>query len=188
MRWLAALFAIVSCQSRDVSKKADAAVTDGSPSDEQSVSDETPAPDVEPFKHAAQVASHVDGDTLEVRYQGVAERIRVLGVDTPETYPEAEPFAKAAQVFTRKATPKESDVGLEFDDADCANSNPASSCRDVYGRLLAYIRLADARDLGAELLTRGLARVYRYADFLRFAEYDALEQMAEKKALGIWSQ
>jgi len=125
----------------------------------------------------------VDGDTLDIdipdgRYEHT--RIRLLGVDTPETKnpnmplmyfgPEAYNFTKE-KVLGRKVT-----VLMDR----LANS------RCKYGRLLCHIQLEDGKILNEELLIRGFA----YAD-PRFPqsfnkEYAQLEKQARKAKAGLW--
>jgi micrococcal nuclease len=92
-----------------------------------------------------------DGDTLEVRVAGDREeRVRVLGIDTPELgdcgADEAAATARSLALGRR--------VSLTGDATQAG--------RDRFGRLLAYVGLPGGRDLGLELLRRGLARVYVY--------------------------
>ncbi|MED5463717.1 MAG: thermonuclease family protein [Myxococcota bacterium] len=148
------------------------------------------------LRNPVDVQRIIDGDTLEVIHQGSVVRIRLKGIDTPELRPSEgdaapEPYAEAAKTFTLQHVGPQ--VDLEFD-SDCAGDTPEQSweqCRDVYGRLLAYVRTADGRDLAPRLLTRGLARVYRRPrgdspEFDRRATYLALENEAQSLAVGIW--
>ncbi|HUK62792.1 MAG TPA: thermonuclease family protein [Dongiaceae bacterium] len=92
----------------------------------------------------------VDGDTLLARFRdGHVEKVRLLGVDTPEVVdprkpvqcfgPEASAFSKA-RLTGRRAL-------LELD----------AEPRDKYGRLLAYLIVKGHR-FDDELLVRGYAR------------------------------
>src|SRR5213593_3977502 len=54
---------------------------------------------------AVRITSVVDGDTLEVTWQGRPERVRLLGVDTPETVDPHRPvgcFGPEAAAFTHR--------------------------------------------------------------------------------------
>jgi endonuclease YncB( thermonuclease family) len=98
----------------------------------------------------------VDGDTLDVdcpdgRFRHT--RVRLLGVDTPETKkPDTLPqrFGPEAAEFTR-ATAMGQTVALKLD---------RQRTRDKYGRLLAYVILPDGRNLDLEIVSLG----YGYAD------------------------
>jgi len=148
------------------------------------------------LRNPVDVRRVIDGDTLEVSHQGNVVRVRIKGINTPELRPKPEgappePFAEAAKTFTLHHIGPQ--VDLEFD-SDCAGDTPEQSfeqCRDVYDRLLAYVRTADGRDLSPKLLTRGLARVYRrprgdIPEFDRRATYLGLENEAQSSAAGMW--
>src|SRR5438094_8850230 len=80
----------------------------------------------------AVVVTHViDGDTVDIAGGGRHQRVRLLGVDTPETVDPRRPvgcFGPQAAAFTR-ARLQGRRVRLEFD----------RQVRDKYGRLLAYV-------------------------------------------------
>lgn len=81
------------------------------------------------------VLSVVDGDTIAVALGGSEERVRLIGIDTPETqHPTrgVEPFGPEASTFTTQLL-QDKEVWLELD----------LEARDRYGRLLAYVYLAD---------------------------------------------
>ena len=94
----------------------------------------------------------VDGDTIIVNIAGVKERVRLIGVDTPETKHPRKPvqhFGKEAYNFTwRMAEGKK--VRLEFD----------QNQRDKYKRLLAYVYLEDGTFLNAEIVKQGYGHAY----------------------------
>ncbi|HSC90679.1 MAG TPA: thermonuclease family protein [Gaiellaceae bacterium] len=112
---------------------------------------------------AATVSRVADGDTLVVRLAdgGARERVRVLGIDTPEL---GDCGADEAAAATRSLALRRR-VSLRGDSTQAR--------RDRFGRLLAYVELPGGRDLGLELLRRGLARVYVYGrrPFERVADY-----------------
>ena len=136
-----------------------------------------------------EVVRVVDGDTIIVRQQSqppdpprVREaRVRLLGIDTPETVKPnspVEPWGPEATEFTKRLT-AEGNVRLELDKRRI----------DRYGRSLAYVYVGD-RLLNEELVRAGLARVSVYPGDsatierrLRAAEAEARE--AER---GIWSK
>ena len=121
----------------------------------------------------------VDGDTLDVRLiGGRRERIRLIGIDTPELRP-AGCFASEAAARARELAQGKR-VRL-FGDATQAT-------RDRYGRLLAYVVLPDRSDLGRRLISEGFGYVYVYArPFQRLPTYRAAGQLAEVRGRGLWS-
>lgn len=143
------------------------------------------------FAHPAQVLTVVDGDTIEVSYRGQDERLRLKGIDTPEMARNdrpAEPFAVDAKNHVAGRVGRE--LGLEFDPLCGSSPMDSPHCRDHYGRLLCYLRLADGSDLNEEIVRLGLARVYRVADerFNRQFRYEEAEAAARREGLGIWSR
>lgn len=129
---------------------------------------------------AATVLNVVDGDTMDVKLpNGNKERIRLLLVDTPETkHPNkpVQPFGPEASEFTKK-TLTDQQVELEFDVQE----------RDKYGRLLAYVYLNDQM-FNKTLLEKGLARVAVFPPNTKYVdEFRAIQEKAQKEAIGIWS-
>ena len=100
--------------------------------------------DEEPEARSGRVAHVVDGDTLDIG----GERVRVLGIDTPERGECG--YAPASRATAELALGRV--IQLEADETQAA--------RDRFGRTLAYVRLPDGRDLGEVLLRRGLARAF----------------------------
>jgi micrococcal nuclease len=98
----------------------------------------------------ARVTAVVDGDTIDVVVAGRNERVRLLGVDTPETVDEDRPvgcYGPEAAGFTAGRLTGRT-VRLRFD----------RERRDRYGRLLAYVEV-DGRRFNDELLAGGYARL-----------------------------
>jgi len=126
----------------------------------------------------ALVTRTVDGDTVEARVDGRTEDVRYIGVDTPESVKPDTPvqcYALAASHFNEDLVEGER-VRLEFD----------AEHRDVYGRLLAYVRL-DGQFVNAELLRRGYARTLTIPPNTRYADQFArLEREASAEGRGLW--
>lgn len=136
---------------------------------------ETPAP---AKSGTAQVIRAIDGDTIEVRLDGQTEDVRYIGVDTPETVKPDTPvqcYGPEAHDFNARLVEGQ-DVRLEFD----------AEHRDVYGRLLAYVRVGD-EFVNAELVRRGYATTLTIPPNDRYADQFArLEREASAKGLGLW--
>jgi micrococcal nuclease len=126
----------------------------------------------------AVVVKVADGDTVAL---ATGERLRLLGIDTPEMEREGRPAEflahKAKAELARMVMGKK--VRLEFDQLRY----------DPYGRLLAHVFLPDGTYVNAELVRQGLARVYTIPPNVRFKE-DLLK--AQRQALearrGIWQK
>jgi len=119
----------------------------------------------------------VDGDTLLLTNQA---RIRLLGVDTPETvkpnHP-VEPWGPEATQFTKDFV-SAGKIQLQFDKERV----------DRYGRFLAYVWVDD-KMLNEELVLAGLAHYspgFRYSDSMK-KRFDKAQQSAQKSGRGLWS-
>lgn len=120
----------------------------------------------------ARVRRVYDGDTIEVEFRGETERVRYIGIDTPEMSdprPAIEEMAREAAAANR-ALVDDRAVRLEFDVQE----------RDRYGRLLAYVWVGDTL-VNERLVRDGFARAGSYPpnvrrqDRLRRAERAARE-------------
>jgi micrococcal nuclease len=102
-------------------------------------------------RYRATVTRDVDGDTVVVRYtNGRTDKVRLLGVDTPETHKPNTPvqcYGPEASRYTEHALVGRV-VDLELDEVT----------RDKYGRLLAYVYVGGRR-FDDELLRLGYGRL-----------------------------
>ena len=124
------------------------------------------------------VVRAVDGDTIDVRLGARVQRVRLLGVDTPETHDPRKPvgcFGPEAAAFTA-AVLTGARVTLE-DDVERT---------DPYGRRLAYVHLGSMRFNDA-LLRHGYARLLVIAPNGSHAREMLTEEMAARRARrGLW--
>jgi micrococcal nuclease len=131
---------------------------------------------------SATVERVIDGDTIVVRLDGREERVRYIGVDTPETVkPQApvECFGEAAhRLNARLLAGGGSRVTLRFD----------RELRDRYGRLLAYVhRAGDGLSVNAQLIRAGAARTLPIdPNTAHAAELARLQAGAQAGRRGLW--
>ncbi len=119
-----------------------------------------------------------DGDTIVVNMNGKKEKIRLIGVNTPETRDPRKPveyFGKEASLFTRN-TVLGKEVRLEFDQRK----------RDKHRRLLAYVYLTDGTFLNAEIIRQGYGFAYAVYPFKYMEEFRKLEKEARENNRGLW--
>ena len=118
-----------------------------------------------------------DGDTIVV---AGGERVRYLGINTPEVAHKdepGEPFGDEAKAFNKKLV-----------QGHWINLELAEQQRDPYGRLLAYVFLADGTFVNGELVRQGYAHLLRKQPKLRYWErLLALQRQALKEKKGMWS-
>lgn len=137
----------------------------------------------------AAVTEVVDGDTAYMNISGTVEKVRFIGVDTPETkHPTVgeEPYGKEASAFTARSLTGRK-VYLELDVQE----------RDKYGRLLAYVWLepptnnseAEVRSkmFNAKLLLEGYAQVMTVPPNVKYADmFVKFQQEAREAGKGLW--
>lgn len=127
------------------------------------------------------VSRFVDGDTIAVNMNGHTEKVRFIGVDTPETHKPNTPvqcYGPQAADFTRHSIGSQR-VRLE--------SDPLSTDRDRYKRLLRYVYLPDGTDLDQLLIQEGYGFYYPYFPFTRSNQFSAAEQSAIATHKGLWA-
>jgi micrococcal nuclease len=120
----------------------------------------------------------IDGDTIIVNIAGKKERVRLIGVDTPETKHPRKPvqyFGKEASMFTANMVEGKK-VRLEVD----------QNQRDRYKRLLAYVYLEDGTLLNAEIIKQGYGHTYTKFPFKYMHEFRQYEREARLMKRGLW--
>jgi micrococcal nuclease len=122
----------------------------------------------------------IDGDTIAVEKNGKKEKVRLIGVDTPETvhpFKPVEYFGKKASEFTRKNVEGKR-VRLEYDWQN----------RDKYGRLLAYVYIEDGTFLNAEIIRQGYGFAYTRYPFKYLEDFRQYEREARGNNRGLWGK
>ena len=122
----------------------------------------------------------VDGDTVDIITDtGSTQRVRVLGVDTPETKKPDTPV----QCMGPEASQATTDIAAEGSEVTLVTDQDADST-DKFDRRLAHVVAGDT-NLGEELLTRGLATTTSFPHGLT-ETYDAAEDTARDSDAGLW--
>jgi len=129
------------------------------------------------FGKVVAVSRVVDGDIIEISpaIDDIAD-VRLIGVDTPETYGGTEPYGNKASAFTTDRLEGEQ-VALEFDVERI----------DPYGRVLAYVWLPDGTMFNETLVREGYAQVATFPPNVKYTErfLDA-QQEARAASRGFW--
>jgi len=143
----------------------------------------------------ATVLSVSDGDTVVVRMENGRERVRLIGIDTPESHPNqrAKKFAardhkdirsiieqgKAAAQFTETLLPRGTTVRVEYD----------TEKRDHYGRLLAYLWLQSGEMANEKIISSGFAYPFTVPPNVRYRErFLKAFQDAKRANRGLWGR
>ena len=129
----------------------------------------------------ARVVEVIDGDTVDVSIDGKVERVRLIGIDTPETKKPNTPvecYGPEASQRTAFLLPIGTPVILQRD----------TEARDHYGRLLGYIfRFADNLFVNGDLMKGGFARPLAIAPNTTYSkEFSSLATAAQAAKLGLW--
>jgi micrococcal nuclease len=129
----------------------------------------------------AHVERVVDGDTIAVRIEDEQERVRYLGVDTPETVKPNAPvecWGPNASALNKQLVRAGDTLTLRFD----------RELRDRYGRLLAYVyRARDTLFVNARLVRDGAARTLSIRPNTAHAsELARLQSDARAAGRGLW--
>lgn len=128
----------------------------------------------------ARVVRAVDGDTVEVELGGRREKLRLIGVNTPESVDprrEVQAYGKEAARFTASVLMGRS-VYLERDVEE----------RDRYGRLLGYLYLEDGTFFNALLVRAGFAQTMTISPNVRHAGLlRDLMRKARAEERGLWA-
>ncbi len=128
-----------------------------------------------------------DGDTVELPFGQGNESVRLIGIDTPETYPKTEPFGPEASAFTEALLSGRevyAQLGVEE--------------RDRHGRVLAYLYFEDPagdwrsgdvtfRQVNLEIVRAGLADPLTIPPNNQFSEmYAQAAREARAEGRGMW--
>lgn len=131
---------------------------------------------------SAQVVRVIDGDTVDVSINGATERLRLLGIDTPETKHPSKPVEcfgieasnKAGEMLDRQTVYLEDDVSQDS--------------RDRYGRRLSYLWLPNGRMFNLEMVAQGYAYEYTYRLPYKYqAEFKGAQADAAAQGRGLWA-
>lgn len=130
----------------------------------------------------AAVVDVIDGDTVDVLLNGEEVRLRLIGMDTPETVHPSRPvecFGREASEQARELLDSKT-VQLEVDESQ--------SRRDRFGRQLRYIWLPDGRLFNLEMIRQGYAFEYTYNVPYKYqAEFQQAQETAREEQRGLWS-
>lgn len=126
---------------------------------------------------AVRVLSVYDGDTIRVRLKGKSERVRIIGINSPELKP--------AQCYGRQAASKMQSLAQSrtvYIKYDATQGN-----RDKYGRLLRHVYSTKGTSLGKVMINGGFAKEYTYNRAYRGqAGYRSAQAGARKAKRGLW--
>lgn len=137
----------------------------------------------------------IDGDIIQALYGGVEKRIRLIGIDAPESRVnrKAKKYANMsehdiktiiemgdkAKAYVNGLIKRGDFITIEFDVQE----------KDKYGRLLCYVYLSNGKMLNEEIVKAGYANVMTIPPNVKYKDR-LLEayQEAEEDKRGLWKQ
>lgn len=141
----------------------------------------------------AKVTKVIDGDTIYANFDNKEYKIRMIGVDTPETVHPSKPvqfYGKEASDFTKKSL----NYKVVYLQKDVSET-------DKYGRLLRYVWLARPNTnepteteivdkmFNAKLIKDGYGQVYTYQPDSKYSEFfNKLQRDARNNGIGLWNE
>lgn len=124
----------------------------------------------------------VDGDTIRISCNGTSTRVRLVGINAPESVKEDAPVecgGPEASTYLHSLL----DSQQVFLSAD-----PAQGVRDKYGRLLAYLWTPDGTLVNKSIVEQGLAEATGYGKSFAYSEdFTAAADQARKSKAGRWN-
>jgi micrococcal nuclease len=131
----------------------------------------------------ATVARVVDGDTIVALIDGAEERVRFIGIDTPESVKQNSPvecFGKEASEHLSEYLPEGSPLVLVKDE----------ELRDRYDRLLAYVyRASDSLFVNLQMAADGYALPAAYPpNVTHTRDFEAASRDAKAEGRGLWAE
>ncbi|PKL52163.1 MAG: nuclease [Nitrospira bacterium HGW-Nitrospira-1] len=129
-------------------------------------------------EHTVRVKKIYDGDTIGAVVAGRFEKIRLIGIDAPETGQRLW-GKKAKKCIGSLMANAALRISLEYD----------MELRDKYGRILAYIWTQDGHMINEEMLKKGCAVLFTFPPNVKYVErFRAAQKKAQEHKAGIWGE
>ena len=140
-------------------------------------------------KQISPVIRVVDGDTVILKINGKDERVRLVGLNTPEA---KAVNGRVVECFGKEASAKAKEIlngkKVKFEPDE-------KTTRDKYGRLLGYIFLSDGQNLYEKnfaeiMIEQGYGYEYTYhgRKYKYQKSFKDAQKRAEKNKLGLWGE
>ncbi len=141
----------------------------------------TPVVKAKPAPGTYQVVKVIDGDTIDVQIGKKVERIRMIGMDTPETVDPRKPV----QCFGKEASARTKELLLNKHVQLVADATQGD--KDKYARPLRYVIL-DGLNFNKRLIAEGYAHEYTYnIPYKHQAVFKAAQKAAQAGKKGLWA-
>lgn len=129
-------------------------------------------------RRSVRIEKIFDGDTLQAHINNRLERVRLIGIDTPEIG--QKPWGDLSKNHLKKLLSSSSwEVAIEYDIEE----------RDKHGRILAYLRTKDGKLVNEEMLRSGYALLFTFPPNVKYLnEFKSAQSEARKMERGIWGK
>jgi micrococcal nuclease len=141
-------------------------------------------------KEARFVQRVVDGDTFVLEN---GERVRMLGIDTPEKFESKKLEADVERSGSDKKTIQRlGELATQYTKKliegkrVVLESEPNHEDKDRYGRLLRYVYLEDGTFVNKKIVEDGYANAYRRFELSKLDEFIKAERVARENRRGLW--
>ncbi len=128
------------------------------------------------------VTKVVDGDTIDIDVGGDVIRVRLIGLNTPET---VDPRRTVA-CFGKEASDKAKSIltGQKIK----IETDPSQTLYDKYGRLLAYVFLEDGTLFNRTMIEEGYGYEYTYHVPYKYQDkFKTAQTKAQTEKKGLWA-
>lgn len=124
----------------------------------------------------------IDGDTIVLNIRGTAEKVRLIGLDTPEVVDSKKPVQCYGQEASAEANAILDGKVVRFE------ADPTQGTYDVYHRLLGYVFLPDGTNVEEYMIKNGFGREYTYRLPYKYQkQFKAAQVQAKAAGVGLWS-
>jgi len=139
------------------------------------------------------VTKIIDGDTFETEIDGKKEKVRMLGIDTPEKFESNKLDRDIERTGKDKKTIKKlGELSSEYVKKMMTGKkvrleqDPINDDMDRYGRLLRYVYLEDGTFVNLKIVEEGYANAYTRFEISKKKEIVEAERKARENKRGLW--
>lgn len=180
---IAAVFFVILITNASPKGSVQGVVTDSQQKGSQSQAESTTPDKIQTSESQLySIVRVVDGDTIDISLDNKTQRVRLIGLDTPEIVDSGSPV----ECFGLEASNKAKElmngkkVKLEAD--------PSQDNLDKYNRLLRYVFVGDL-NVSKEMIRLGYAQEYTYNKPYKYqSEFKQAEVEAKAAKRGMWAE
>lgn len=124
----------------------------------------------------------VDGDTIDIEKDGAKIRLRLIGINSPESVDPRRPVECFGKEASKHASTLLTGTSVTIE------SDASQGALDKYGRTLAYVILSDGKNFNEQMIRDGYAYEYTYHIPYKYQSlFKEAERDAQSHARGLWA-